>query len=226
MPKLRKIICSTLLAILTALSFKASAKVITTPENKLTVYAGPQSVVPLEIISVTVEAVNAQGGSLDNYPVTLSYNADDVAIMISGKTINGLVSFDVPAQTRAGLMTFTAYHKEAVSHMARIVVTAKHPLEFTLNTKQSRQVGAVDVSSNLIADMFGNQLSDLSLAVMEWIDGRGLLASQTTQLSNGRIIFTASCPKRFSGPLHIHASLKNISVVSEDISALCNSERG
>ena len=101
MPKLRKIICSTLMATLTALSFKTSAKVITTPENKLTVYAGPQSVVPLEIISVTVEAVNAQGGSLDNYPVTLSYNADGVAIMISGKTINGLVSFDVPAQTRA-----------------------------------------------------------------------------------------------------------------------------
>ena len=218
--------CSTLIATLAALSFKASAKAFNTPTNKLTVYAGPQSAVPLEIISVTVQAVNAQGGSLDDYPVTLSYNSDDVAIMMSGKTINGLVSFDVPAQTRAGLMTFTAYHKDAVSHMARIVVTAKHPLEFTLNTKQSRQVGAVDVSSNLIADMFGNQLSDLSLTVMEWIDGRGLLASQTTQLSNGRIVFTASCPKRFSGPLHIRASLKNISVVSEDISALCNLERG
>jgi len=85
----------------------------------VTVYAGPQSVSPGELIYVSVEAAHANGESVSEAQISLSYKVDGVVTSLSGWLENGLVSFEVPAQTQAGHMTFTAAVMRSVSRAVK-----------------------------------------------------------------------------------------------------------
>jgi len=187
----------------------------------LTVYAGPQSVSSDENIHVTVEARGESGKSVHDHLVRVSYLSNGISKTVSGKTEHGLVSFQVPAQSTVGLMKFTAATSAVVSNQAFVMVSAGPPEKFSLSIKSAQQAGAVDIHSGLIVDSFGNQVSGLSLISIDWVDNTGLQRTQNVQPTDGRLILTAACPRKWAGTLKIRASLKNTSALSSDISSLC-----
>ena len=225
MPRLKKII---------TIAFIAAVSTFTLPavsyggviESTVTVYAGPQSVSPNQTIFVTVEATNEKAESLMNTKVELSYKADGMLRTLSGKTTRGLALFEVPAQTTAGLMTFSAAVKGVTSKTARVMVTGNAPEAFTLTVKRTKQPGHIAITSSAIADRYGNRVSDMSVVSVDWIDMSGLTAQQMIQPTNGRIIFTAMCPKIFTGALRVRASLQTQQITSDDISYLCTPKEG
>ena len=194
--------------------------------SSLTVFVGPQSVIPNEPIYVTVEVQDRAGNSANNHKVTLYFqdNGQDKALL--GKTLNGLVSFEVPGQTKAGLMVFKADIGTSRSKDAMVIVSAAQPSQFSLSVEPALNAGALIVSSAMITDAFNNQLSDLSLVTIDWLDARGLKKTHKVQLATGRIMFTGLCPKDFRPPLKIRATLKNVRAESMDVSSLCADTAG
>lgn len=225
MNRLIKIIGTSAATLTTALVFPAlvSADTLT---NSVTVYAGPQSVSPGEPINVTVEATDRSGASLNKLPVTLSYKADGTIRTLTGRLEKGLVSFDVPAQTTAGHMTFSATVSGAYSNEAIVAVVAGRPQALYLTVKSGDAAQSVTLSSKVITDEFGNPISDLSPVIIDWIDQSGLKSRQTVQLLNGRVLLTTQCPVSFEGTLNIRAALGALQFTSPKLNALCKLEEG
>lgn len=209
----------------TALVFPAlvSAKTLT---NSVAVYAGPQSVSPGKPIYVTVEATDRSGASLNKLPVTLSYKSDGTIQTITSRLEKGLVSFDVPAQKTAGHMTFSATVSDAYSNQAIVAVIAGRPQKLYLTAISGDAAQSVILSSQVIADEFGNPISDLSLVIIDWIDESGLKGRQTVQLSSGRVLLTTQCPMSFEGTLNIRATLGDLQFTSPKLNALCVMGKG
>lgn len=184
----------------------------------LNIYAGPQSISPREIIYVTVQS------TVQETAIELSYNSDDGYEIQTGTTQQGLVSFEVPAQLNAGEMRFIAKAQESVSSTALVSVFAGPPQNFTLAIKPGTQTGAVDISSSVIRDAFNNPISDLALVSLDWIDEKGLMASQSAQLTQGKIILSGICPDEFDGALILRAAVNSAEYRSSDISTFCREE--
>ena len=225
MVRLERIVCTAFAAILFAATLPSSAHANDTRKS-VTIYAGPQSVSPGDIISVTVEATRADGKSLIDEVITMSFETDGVLETLSAKTTQGLALFEVPAQIKSGLMIFSANASGVASKEARIVVTANPPQAFTFKISRDEQVGYVEVVSSEIADEFGNHISDLSLVSVDWIDASGLNTRQMVQPTNGHIAFRAPCPSQFSGTLKIRASVQAQKITTPDIAELCNVTEG
>ena len=197
-----------------------------TPAKALTVYAGPQSVSPGEPIYVSVEATHGNGESISNEQIALSYKFDGVVKTLSGRPQNGLVSFEVPAQTQAGHMTFTAVISQTQSNTVLVAVVAARPHRFSLTAERGEQSGTVTLSSKVITDKYGNPISDLSPVIIEWIDEAGLKSRETVRLLNGRVLLTTQCPASFEGAAKIKASLGALQFTSAKLNALCASAAG
>lgn len=188
-------------------------------------YAGPQTVSPGQTISVTVEMTDTHGGSESGRTVQLAFQSDGLAKIMTGQVLNGLVSFDVPAETRSGLMRFVSHAGNTTSNIATVTVVASRPEGLQLTIGAARGQDAVSVTSEPITDAHGNVVTDQTLVTMNWIADDGIKASEHVQLSNGRLLSTLQCPNNFIPPLHIRAALQNIEVLSRDISALCVKDR-
>ena len=146
MRRLNKIICTAFItavstSVLPAVSYAGEVK------NTVTVYAGPQSVSPNQPIFVTVEATDKKAESLMNETVELSYKADGKLRTMRAKTARGLALFEIPAQTKAGLMTFVAAVKGTTSKTARVLVTASAPQAFTFTVKRTQQPEHITITS-------------------------------------------------------------------------------
>lgn len=223
MRRLNKIICTAFItavstSVLPAVSYAGEVK------NTVTVYAGPQSVSPNQPIFVTVEATDKKAESLMNETVELSYKADGKLRTMRAKTARGLALFEIPAQTKAGLMTFVAAVKGTTSKTARVLVTASAPQAFTFTVKRTQQPEHITITSSPITDGYDNHISDMSLVSVDWIDMSGLNAQQMIHPRNGRIIFTAMCPRAFAGALRIRMSLQTQQFTTPDISSLCSAK--
>jgi len=192
----------------------------------LTVYAGPQSVSPREVIHVTVEVTDKSGSSINDKAVELSYISDGILKTVSGTPELGLISFGVRAQDMTGLMAFSAKAADVTSNEALVTVVAGPPLPFKITAQPNQEPETLKLTSDVITDSHGNPISDLSLVSMEWIDFNGLKARQTVQLLNGRIAFTAKCPTTFTSPLNIRAIVDAIESVSKDVTSDCLAGRG
>ena len=187
--------------------------------ESLIVYAGPQSVSPQEIIYVTIETAALEAD------VELSYIADGHRKTLTGITTHGLISFDVPAQTQTGHMSFTAKARHTESNTALVIVLSGAAETFKMTAKQSDQTGFVDISSDMVTDKYDNIISNLSLVSIDWSDANGLLARHSTQLSQGKIALTTQCPSKFIAPLRLTASINAVSTASPDLSELCRAEK-
>lgn len=194
--------------------------------SKLTVYAGPQSVKPRGTLYISVEAANINGQSSDGAPVTLQYQADGVARYVTKDSLDGLAVFIIPAQRASGLMSFSASSGAVTSNTARAIVTAGPPKNLQVSVRRHARENSVLITSNAIIDEYGNQITDLSLVNLSWLDKNGLIASQKKQLSNGRILINAPCPKGFRGPLKIQLNLKNAATITRNIAGLCPGRYG
>lgn len=191
------------------------------PIHTVQTYAGPQTVMPRQVIQVTVE-VTKRGGISANYKVVeLTYLVDGTETTLTETARDGLVSFDINAQTQSGMMDFVARVDGTVSNAASIMVNAGQPAAFDLITKRSRHSRFIDIRSDVIRDNFGNAVSDQTLISLDWVDQQDVKSSENIQLSNGRIIFVSRCPASFTSPLRIRVVLKNTDVMSSDVSALC-----
>ena len=188
--------------------------------TSLTVYAGPQSVSPRQIINVTVEASGVEAN------VELSYISDGTLRNLTATTRHGLVSFDIPAQDMTGRMSFTAKTGDTLSTPALVTVLAGPPQPFMVQLQEGGETASIDIISDVITDKFKNPLSDLSLVSIDWIDQSGLKASQDTQLKQGRITFTTQCPSMFYSPIKLRASINSVQFTSADVSSLCHSDKG
>ena len=211
---------SVLSLVLVASSSVVSARA-QTPSESLQVYAGPQTATPGESISVTIEMTDVDGRSSHEKTVQLNYNSDGVSTSISGKVSHGLVSFDVPAQRKAGRMTFNAHAGDLISDQTPVMIVAGEPIKFKLVVKPSRESNFVDVKSDVIRDVFGNPVSDQTLIALDWIDQSGVKQSEFVQLSSGRMTYVSICPDAYAAPLKIRAVLKNVEVFSSELSDLC-----
>lgn len=190
------------------------------------VYAGPQSVSPREIIHVTVEITGIRGNNINDETVILSYMSDGVVKTLSGTPRHGLVSFDLPAQDTVGLMKFSANTKVGISGEALVTVVAAQPQPFSLEVQAGKHSGNIKLMSDVIADEYGNPVSNLSLISVDWIDDAGLKARQNTQLLNNRILLTETCPSKFYGALKVQANLNGMQSAPVDISSYCELGRG
>ena len=203
-------------------SLLLAPEAIAGPKNdRLQIYAGPQSVSPRDDIHVTVELADLHGNSVNNQNVNLSYTADGIPTMLEGNVQNGLVSFDVIAQQTAGKMDFIARAEGLVSNAAPVIIVAAEPAVFGLSAKPSRIPGRVDIMSEKIVDTFGNLITDQNLVALSWVDSGGITGFENTQLLNSRIILNRSCPENFIAPLRLRAVVKNTEVKSKDLSSLC-----
>lgn len=225
MKRLNKTIRTTLFASLSAFalpteSFADSA--ITT----LMIYAGPQSVVPNHPVYVTVEATDTNGQSANGKEVELSYKTGGTFVTVRGTTKQGLVSFKVAAEKIAGLIQFTAKAGLVRSNSATVLVTADRPQPFSLFTAATQQPRKIEIKTSLIADQYGNLISDITPVTFEWIDASGLKAKHISQPQNGRLSLTLNCPLSFTGALIIRASLQSLQIKSADISNLCTGKDG
>ncbi len=220
MKRTNKLISKSLLAGLSALAFTADS--FAKPANTaLTVYAGPQSVVPTQPVYVTVEATHPNGQSADDKEIALSFKRDGAHITLTGETKQGLASFKVAAGKTAGLMQFTAKAGTTRSDSVTVLITADRPQSFSLFTRATEQAGQIEIKSGLIADQYGNLISDITPVTLEWIDTSGLTAKQTARLQNSKLSLKRACPRSFTGALTIRASLQSLQIKSGDISNLC-----
>lgn len=212
-----------LLAVLCAPSANANAG----SRNKVTVFAGPQSLSPRETVFVTVQTTDESEAAYDNETVTLSYMSGRTVKTLTGTTENGLVSFDIKASETSGVMAFTAMSAAGQSsNEALVTVVPGGPEIFALSIKKSEHANRVKISSDEITDRYGNRVSDQSLIKLHWIDTAGLRKTQTTQLHNGQISLEAKCPARYLGDLRLRAVFKTSQYFSENLSALCAAGRG
>ena len=163
----------------------------------LNIYAGPQSLAPRETVYVTIQS---EARETD---IELSYLSDGVEKILTGRTEDGLVSFELPAQKTVGHMSFTAKTDKGPFDTALVSVVAGAPQNFELSIRQGKQAESLEISSNVIRDAFGNAISDLALVSLDWVDDSGLISHQNTQLVQGRIALTANCPIAFSRRLQI-----------------------
>ena len=210
-----------LLSLIMGVSFSVSSAQAQAPSDRLQVYAGPQTATPGQNISVTIEMTNLQGRSSHDERVQLTYNSDGVSTSLSGKVAQGLVSFDVPAQRKAGRMTFNAYIGDLISNHTSVMVVAGTPIKFEFDVKPSSDANLVNLTSDVIRDSFGNPVSDQTLISLDWIDQNGLKRSEFVQLLNGRMSHVGICPDAYAATLRIRAVLKNIEVFSTELSGLC-----
>lgn len=224
MTRPKKLICSVIATGLLANLIPLKAHADTA--SSLTVYAGPQSVSPREVIHVTVEYADESGSSMNDKTVELSYISDGILKTVSGIPKLGLISFDVPAQDMTGLMIFSAKAADVTSNEALVTVVAGPPLPFKITAQPNQEPETLKLTSDMITDSHGNPIADLSLVSMEWIDFNGLKARQTVQLLNGRIALTANCPTNFTSPLRVRAAVNAIESVSKDVSADCLAGQG
>ncbi len=192
------------------------------PTDMVQTYAGPQTVTPGQVIHVTVEVTESGGISAHNKDVELTYLVDGTETTLTDTATDGLVSFDINAQSNSGMMDFVARVDGVVSKAASVMVSVGQPAVFDLVTKRSHHSQSIDIRSDVITDDFGNAVSDQTLVSLDWIDQHGVKSSENIQLSNSRIIFASRCPAKFKSPLRIRATLKNTDVISSDVSALCN----
>lgn len=210
-----------LLSLIMGGSFSVTPVQAQAPSDILQVYAGPQTVTPGQNISVTIEMTDVHGKSSHDETVQLTYVSDRVPISLYGKISRGLVSFDVPAQRRAGRMTFNAFAGDVMSNQAQVMVVAGEPITFALNVQPSRNANLIDLTSDVIRDAFDNPISDQTLIALDWFDRSGVQQSEFTQLSNGRLAYESTCPDAYVAPLRVRAVLKNIEVFSTELSKFC-----
>ena len=192
-------------------------------EPSLTLYAGPQSAAPLENIHVTIEALDARGRNIHGEALTLVYTASGQEHVINANAVHGLATFEIPAQRRAGHMTFYARYKGYVTDKGLVMIAAGRPKALKVIVNSGDVEGTVNVTSPVLTDDFGNAVTDLSLVSLGWIDSKGLKASHKAQLSNGIISQTLKCPARYAGGLRLQAGLGNLQFLTGDISKLCPS---
>lgn len=191
---------------------------------KLTTYAGPQSVSPGGIIHVTVESVDARGLNADAQDISLSYISNGTLKVISGTPSHGLTSFDLPAQSSAGVMNIWAQTSNVRSNVSLVTVTAGHPQSFSIQAKSNNDGQGIQFTSNIISDEYGNPVSDLSLLNLNWIDKTGLNIRQSAFPVNGRLLFVTNCPSHFSPPLRVRFTISNTASELKDVTSLCYSE--
>ena len=194
--------------------------------NTVTVYAGPQSVAPEETISVTVEATASSGESLSDTAIELSFIADGRLQTLTAETKQGLVSFEVPAQKTAGVMSFSAKALGETSNPAQVLITSAAPKEFSIRPKTGKPLGHVQIQTSVITDKYGNLISDMTPVTFDWIDSAGLKAKQMSKLQNGKIAVTLACPKTYTGTLKLRASLHTLQITSANIASLCLGKDG
>ncbi|MEP1230969.1 MAG: hypothetical protein ABJG88_09870 [Litorimonas sp.] len=187
--------------------------------SELNLYAGPQSITPHGVIHVSVQS------AAPKIAVELSYNSDEGYKVRTGMTERGLISFEVPAQKTIGQMRFTAKAGEHVSNSAIVSVFAGPPQDFSLNIERAKSVGSVNISSDVIRDAFENYISSLALVSLDWTDDNGLKASQSVQLTQGRIALETKCPEKFDGALTLRARVNSASSMSSNLSSLCREEQ-
>jgi len=217
----RKKATVSLLSLIMSASFYVTATQAQAPSDRLQVYAGPQTATPGQNISVTIEMTDVDGKSSHDETVKLIYISDGVSTSLSGKVSQGLASFDVPAQRRAGRMIFNAHTGDLISNQTPVKVGAGEPVTFEFTVEPSRNTNLLDITSDVIRDAFGNPVSDQTLIALDWIDQGGVKQSEFVQLSNGRMTYVSSCPDAYAAPLKIRAVLKNVEVFSSELSDLC-----
>jgi len=184
-----------LLSLIMSVGFSVATAQAQPTANRLQVYAGPQTALPQDNISVTIEMTDGHGNSVQGETIQLIYISDGVPMTVSGKVSNGLVSFDVKAQRRAGA--------------------------FKLKVRPARNANFVELTTETLSDAFGNPISDQTLVSLSWIDSSGVKRSEAAQLSNGSMSYMSVCPRAYVAPLKIRAVLKNVEVFSSDLSVLC-----
>ena len=223
MSRLNRYMCSGFTTLLMAIIPAIEAQAL--GGDKLTVFAGPQSAVPGQVISITVQTDphNQSGFGADQ--IVLRYNTDGKPVRLTGSPIHGLVSFDVKAQNRAGVMAFSAKALGQSSSESLVVVTAGLVQNIDLQIIPSREDAKIVIASDVITDAHGNSVTDQALIDLEWIDATGLIKQQNTQLLNGRLYVEANCPSKFLSPLRVRAVLKTVQAISADISTHCQSLR-
>lgn len=190
-------------------------------DERLQVYAGPQTALPGDTIAVTIEMSDGHGNSVQGETVQLIYISDGVPMSVSETISNGLVSFDVQAQRKAGVMTLQAFSGDLQSNNAQVLIVADQPMTFNLNVKPYRNANLVELSTETVSDAFGNPISDQTLVALSWIDSTGVKGTEAAQFSNGRINYKSICPSTYDAPLKIRAVLKNVEVFSSDLSEIC-----
>ena len=210
-----------LLSLIMGVGFAAISAQAQTVADRLQVYAGPQTVSPGHNISVTIEMTDVHGKSSHDETVQLIYMSDGKPTSRSGNILNGLASFDVPAQRRAGRMTFKASWGDLESNKAPVLIVAAQPNAFRLKVEPSRNANLVEFKTETIRDVFGNPISDQTLVALDWMDRTGVKRSETAQLSYGRITYVSICPDTFVAPLKVRAVLKNVEIFSSELSVLC-----
>ena len=209
------------LSFIMSVGFTTASAQGNTAADRLQVYAGPQTALPGGNISVTIELTDSHGKSAQGDTIQLTYISDGVPMTVSGKVSNGLVSFDVKAQHRAGDMTFQALSGDLMSNNAPVLIVASQPNTFKLKVKPARNANFVKLTTGIIGDAFGNPISDQTLISLSWIDSSGVKRSEASQLSNGSMSYVSICPRAYVAPLKIRAVLKNVEVFSSDLSVLC-----
>ena len=214
-----------LLSLIMSASFFVAATQAQAPSDRLQVYAGPQTALPGDNINVTIEMTDSHGNSEQGETIQLTYISDGVPMRVSGKVSNGLVSFDVKAQRKAGGMTFQALSGDLVSNNAPVLIVAAQPNTFKLKVRPSRNANFVEIRTETLSDTFGNLISDQNLMNLSWIDSSGVKRSEAVQLSNGSLSYVSICPRAYVAPLKIRAVLKNVEVFSSDLSVLCPTEK-
>lgn len=224
MPRLNKYICSGFTAILMGLTPAMSVDAL--DSDTITVFAGPQSLSPNETISVTVQTPRRIGEFSGAEQVELTYTDDGALKTLVGNAIHGLLSFDVPAQDRVGIMKFSAKALGQTSSEALVKIVSGPPQKLSLQIRASHEESMIVISSGKITDTGGNTVSDQSLMDIQWVAEAGLVKSQNAQLLNGKLYLEAKCPRNFSGELKIRALLKTVQFLSSDISSLCIKARG
>lgn len=215
-----------LISIIMGIGFSAVTAQAEPVTDRLQVYAGPQTVSPRQTISVTVEMTDSHGKSLDDETVQLTYHSDGIPMSLQGEISNGLVSFDVQAQTIAGRMAFRARWGDLLSNNAPVLIVAAQPRAFNLKVEPSSNANSVEFTTETIRDIFGNPISDQTLVALSWIDGSGIKRLESAQLSNARITQVSLCPRSYIAPLRVRAVLKNTEVFSSELSHLCDVMRG
>ena len=133
MPRLNKYICSGLFTIIIGLTPAMSAKAL--DSNPITVFAGPQSLSPSEIISVTIQMPQSTGSFLGTEQVELTYTDDGVLKTLIGNAAHGLLSFNVAAQDSAGIMKFSAKALGQTSQEALVTIVPGLPQNLSLQIK-------------------------------------------------------------------------------------------
>lgn len=214
-----------LLSLIMSVGFSVVTAQAQPAANSLQVYAGPQTALPQGNISVTIEMTDGHGNSVQDETIQLTYISDGVPMTVSGKVSNGLVSFDVKAQRRAGEMIFQALSGDLVSNNASVLIVAAQPNTFKLKVRPARNANFVELTTETLSDVFGNPISDQTLVSLSWIDSSGVKRSEAAQLSNGSMSYRSICPRVYVAPLKIRAVLKNVEVLSSDLSVLCATEK-